>query len=105
MQNLEFLKKINMKKPALFISILIILVIFLSVVKTFISNNVSTSGVLLGKAEEQISNYKLENTLLEEKLYTESSLTTIAIKADKLGYTDKKTDFVLTNQYPVAYKQ
>ena len=94
-----------MRKPALLISILIIIVITLSVVKTFISNNVSTSGVLLGKAQEEISTYKLENTLLAEKLYTESSLTSIAVKADKLGYIDKKTDFVLTNQYPVAYKQ
>lgn len=94
-----------MKKPALFITVLILSILILSVVRTFISNNVSTSGVLLGKAQEQIDKYKLENTLLEEKLYTQSSLTSIAVKADKLGYTDKKTDFVLTNQYPVAFKQ
>lgn len=94
-----------MKKPALIITILMFLVITLFVVRIFVSNNISTSGAILGKVSQEINNYKFENTILSEKLYTASSLTIIASKAYDLGYTDSKTDFVLNNQLPVALKQ
>lgn len=94
-----------MKKPYLTILILIFLVGVLSVVRIYISNNISTSGQLLGKAEEEINSLKLQNTLLSEKLYQQSSLTFVFSKAKDLGYTDSKTDFVLDNKLPVAIKQ
>lgn len=94
-----------MKKPALIITTLVLTIITLSVVKIFVSNRIATSGVVLGKVQEDLSRYKLENTILSEKLYTLSSLTNLASKAYDLGYTDSKTDFVLSNQVPVAIKQ
>lgn len=94
-----------MKKPALIITSLFILILALSVIKIFVSNRIATSGVVLGKVQEDLSKYKLENYTLSEKLYTLSSLTNIASKAYDLGYTDSKTDFVLNNQVPVAIKQ
>jgi hypothetical protein len=95
----------SMKKPALFIGSLMILVLVLSVVKIFISNRVATSGVLLGIIQEQAASLKTENVLLSEKLYTESALTNIDSEAEKQGYVEPKSDFVLSGQMPVAYKQ
>lgn len=94
-----------MKKPALIITLLFILILVLSIVKIFVSNSVATSGVVLGKVQEDLSKYKLENYILSEKLYTLSSLTNIASKAYDLGYTDSKTNFVLNSQVSVAIKQ
>ena len=74
---INFLKKINMKKPALIIVFLVILILGLSVVKTFASNRISTSGSVLGSMEEKISYYPIENTMLDEKLYSLSSLTNL----------------------------
>lgn len=94
-----------MKKPALIITTLVLLIMSLSVIKIFVSNRIATSGVVLGKVGEDLSRYRLENTILSEKLYTLSSLTNIASKAYDLGYADSKTDFVLNNQVPVAIRQ
>ncbi len=94
-----------MKKPTLIITSLVLLIIGLCVVKIFVSNRIATSGVVLGKAQEELSRYRLENSILSERLYTLSSLTNIASKAYDLGYTDTKTDFVLNNQVPVAIRQ
>jgi hypothetical protein len=94
-----------MKKPVLLISILLIGVFVLSIVRIFVSNNVATSGVALGKIEEETQKYKLENSMLSDKLYTYASLTNIYSKAYALGYTDKKSDYVIKQQVSVALKQ
>ena len=94
-----------MKKPAVIIGILIITVLVLSIFKTFVSNRISTSGTVLGAIEEKINGYKTENALISEKLYALSSLTSISEKADKLGFIEGKSSFVLTNPVPIALKQ
>ncbi len=94
-----------MKKPALIITSLLLVIFTLSVVKIFVSNRIATSGVVLGKTQENLLRYGLENATLSEKLYALSSLTNIASKAYDLGYTDSKTDFVLNSQVSVAIKQ
>lgn len=94
-----------MKKPALTIKVLILTVIILFVVKIFVSNKLAISGVALGKIQEEISAYKLQNTLLSEQYYEASSLTNLDEKASKLGYTEQGSDFVLNGQLPVALKQ
>jgi len=94
-----------MKKPILTITILISIILILSVVKIFVSNRIATSGVFLGKIEEEINSYKTQNAQLSEKIYTLSSLTNVSQKALQLGYIDQKTDFVLNTQVPVAFKQ
>jgi len=99
------LKGINMKKAILSIGILTLIVFGLSIVRIYISNQVATSGVLLGQIQEQSNSYKMENIQLAENLYTKSSLTNIADEALKDGYIEQKTDFVLNGQVPVAYKQ
>jgi hypothetical protein len=94
-----------MKKAVLSIAVLVLIVFGLSIVRIFISNQVATSGVVLGQIQQQVESYKMENIILAENLYTKTSLTTISEQAEKQGFTAQKTDYVLSGQLPVAYKQ
>lgn len=94
-----------MRKPAFVIGFLVIAILALSVVKTFASNRISTSGPALFAIEDKINFYKTENTLLSEELYSLSSLTNVLSKANSLGFVKEKTSFVLTNPIPIALKQ
>lgn len=94
-----------MKKHSLIIGILLFTILVLSVVRIFISNNVSTSGVVLGKIQEDIDKYKFQNSIIAEKLYLTASLTNISNKAYDSGYIDSKKELVLNKQVPVAIKQ
>lgn len=91
-----------MKKSVLLIFVLIFAVIILSVIRTYVSNNIATSGVTLSLVEEKISRLKTENAVLSQKLYENSSLTSVASKASVLGFIDSKTSFVLNSGLPVA---
>ena len=94
-----------MKKPALLILSLALTIVVLSIVKTYISNNIATSGVALSEVEQKIDGIKTENSLLSQKLYSYSSLTSIYEKAEKLGFVRNTKSFVLTSQYPIAVRQ
>jgi cell division protein FtsL len=94
-----------MKKPALTIGFLLFVILALSLVKIFVSNGISTSGVVLSDVSDRINNYKVENVLLSEKLYSLSSLTNVLDKANSLGFVEAKSSFVLTNPIPIALKQ
>lgn len=94
-----------MKKPIIFTGILILILFTLSIVRIYISNQVATSGVVLGKIQTEIDSYKMQNLILAEKLYSESSLTYLASEASKKGFVDQSSKFVLNGQVPVAYKQ
>ena len=93
-----------MKKPAFLIILLILIIISLAIVRTFVSNNVATSGVALGRIQTQIEDYKLQNSVLAEKLFGLSSLTNLAQKAYDLGYTEEESSLVLSQKLPVALK-
>jgi cell division protein FtsL len=94
-----------MKKPVLIIGFLIIAILALSVVKTFVSNRISTSGSTLGAISDRINAYKIENTLLSEQLYSLSSLTNVLTKANSLGFVEGNSKFVITYPIPIAIKQ
>lgn len=87
-----------------FIGWLIIVVVLLSFMRVVVSNRISTSGVVLGKLNDQVQNLKIENDLLEEKLLTMSSLTNIASEAAKLGFSEKTDSLVLSNNLPIAQR-
>lgn len=91
-----------MNKSTLLIFVLILAVVVLSVVRTYVSNNIATSGVTLSLVEEKVSVLKTENAVLAQKLYENSSLTNVASKASTLGFVDSKTSFVLNSGLPVA---
>jgi cell division protein FtsL len=94
-----------MKKYQFIIKTLVILVLLLGGARVVVSNSISTSGIALGEINEEISEYKLKNDILSEKLLTLSSLTAIASEAAKLGFTYKSESYVLTNPIPIAVRQ
>lgn len=94
-----------MKKPQLILTFLFIITVALSITRIFVSNTIATSGVVLQDVTQARDSLRLENSLLSQRLYEDSSLTNISEKATKIGYTDKKTDFVLSTSVPVAIKQ
>lgn len=95
-----------MKKPALIIVFLLGIIITLSIVKAILYNRLSTSGVFVGKVEDEIGYYKTQNSILSEELLTSSSLMNIAAKASELGFTDKGSSLlVLKTSRPLAVKR
>ena len=94
-----------MGKPTLTIGFLIVAILALSVVKIFVSNRILASGTALGDVGDRINAYKIENTLLSEKLYSLASLTSISASAEDLGFVEEKARFVLANPIPIALKQ
>lgn len=84
---------------------LILVTIVLTIVRIVVANSISTSGVELGKINENVNSYKLENYILSEKLLEQSSLSAIASEAAKLGFADTSDSFVLNNPLPIALKQ
>jgi len=93
-----------MKKPSLFISVIVLTIVVLSIIQITVSNNLSTEGVALGKLEDEISVYKKDNYLIREKLLVVSSLTNVASKSENLGFTEDKFRIILTPSFVVAIK-
>lgn len=94
-----------MKKPVLALSIIILIIIALSVTRVVFSNGMSTSGVALDQIQTEISVYKIQNTILKEKLLSMTSLDYIASKASVLGFVESKTNISLNRSIPLAIKQ
>ena len=94
-----------MKKSVLLIVFLIGTIIALSIVKTYVSNNIATSGVMLVKMEQAIGSLKTENALIAEKLYKDASLTSVYEKADKIGYVKNSPFYVVNSKFPIAARQ
>ena len=69
------------------------------------ANQISTTGAELGALQQQVDNYKRENTILQEQLLEASSLTSIAGAAAQLGFIDAKTQISFTAPLPLALKQ
>lgn len=93
-----------MKKPYTVITILLGLVIVLSVGRVFMHNMLSTSGIFVSRAEQEINSYKTQNAILSEELLTASSLTSIAQKAQETGFTDENTLMVIKTSSSLAVK-
>ena len=86
-------------------TLLIAIIIALSIVQTVLSNIFSTSGVAMSRLYKEIQAYKIENAKISEKLFAESSLSNIESKAKKLGFSDGKSQFVLSTSLSLASKQ
>jgi hypothetical protein len=59
---------------------------------------------MLGETEEKLTKLKTENAILSQKLYEETSLTSIEKRAQKVGYVDSKTTLVISSKLPIAAK-
>lgn len=94
-----------MKKPFLFLGSLFLLILLLSVVQVIVSNRLSTTGMALGKLQDDISQYKKENAILREKVLVASSLDHIASAAAELGFTQTKSYVFLSAPLPIALQR
>jgi len=93
-----------MKKSYIIMTFLLGLTIVLSVGRAVLSNTLSTSGIFVSKAEQEINSYKTQNVILSEKLLTASSLTNIIEKAKASGFTDEKALMVIKTSGPLAVR-
>lgn len=93
-----------MRKYKLILKFLILIAFFLAMGRVVVSNLISTSGVELGRLNEETALIKTENDSLREELFSKSSLENIASEAAKIGFTDKKENFVLTSPLPIAVR-
>lgn len=93
-----------MKKPIIFVTFLVLSILFLSVVQVVVSNSLSTSGLELAKMQKEIAVLQKENYILSEELLFESSLTRIASQAGELGFVDSKAEIYLSTPLPIAVK-
>jgi cell division protein FtsL len=94
-----------MKKHRIFLFFLILIFFSLAIVRLVVCNNISTSGTVLGRVNEETLKYETENTMISEKVLHLSSFSVIYEKADKLGFQSKKTAFTVANSLPIALKQ
>lgn len=93
-----------MKKAYVMILFLLGLIAALSIGKAVFHNMLSTSGIFVGKAEQEINFYKTQNAILSEELLTASSLTNIIEKARESGFINKNSLMVLKASKPLAVK-
>lgn len=94
-----------MKKPITSIAVLVLIVISLALIRTFVANNIATSGVMLSDLEQKISNMKTENAVIAEKLYSQAALSNISSKAIEQGFASSKESIVVSSSQPVAFKK
>lgn len=83
---------------------LIFTTLLLALGRVVVSNIISTSGTELGRINEKIATIRIQNESLKQEFFTKTSLENIASEAAKLGFTDKKENFVLTSPLPVALR-
>ena len=93
-----------MKKAYLLTISLVGLAVLLSVAKAVLQNSLSTSGIYLSKAQQEINYFKTQNAILSEKLLTASSLATIISKASESGFTVGNNMMVIKTSVPLAAK-
>lgn len=94
-----------MKKPTFIVFIILFLIVTLSLGRVVVSNNLSTTGAALLKIENRLNLYKIENTMLREKLLRVTSLSHISSESSQLGFVQSKNSFTLTKPLPLAIKQ
>jgi cell division protein FtsL len=82
-------------KSLLFTTLIILIIDGLWSFQIYENNELSTKGVELAKIEDQIKNIKLENSLLSEQLYRESSYAVIASKAAAMGFTENANNHTI----------
>lgn len=91
-----------MKKPVLILGILFIIIGILFGVRTVASTRITTSGLELGRIQDATHEYKTQNTILKEKIFSLSSLTQVSEAASKEGFVEGKSTFAVSGARPIA---
>ncbi len=91
-----------MKKPVLFIILNLTVIIGLSIAQVVAANSISTTGIELGKIQDQTTKLQKQNEILKEQVLTLSSLTSIASRAGSMGFEEGKSTLVISQPLPIA---
>lgn len=91
-----------MKKPIIFFTSVIMMVVILSVVQVVVSNSLSTTGIELSKIQKKRAFFARENAILRERLLTSSSLIYVASRAGELGFVEEKERMFINQAIPIA---
>jgi len=91
-----------MKKPVLFIILNLVVIITLSIVQVVAANSISTTGIELGKIQDQTLAIQKKNEVLKEQVLTLSSLTSISSRAASMGFVEGKSTLVISQPLPLA---
>lgn len=94
-----------MKKTLLLLGSMLMIIFVLSIVQVIASNRLSTTGLTLGKLQDEIHRYKTENAMLRETVLEASSLTHIASAAGTLGFVEAKTHVYVGAPQPIAVQR
>lgn len=94
-----------MKKSHIIIIFLLGLIVSMSMIKGIVYNRLSTSGVFVGRVEDEIVYYKTQNAKLLEELLISTSLINIASKATEAGFVNDDSLMVLKTSNSLAVKQ
>lgn len=94
-----------MRIPVLVLIVLFAAVGILTGVRSVVSSRITTSGLELGKIQDQTAGYKTQNVILKEKIFSLSSLTHVSETASKDGFVESKEAFAVTAARPIARRQ
>ncbi len=95
-----------MTRSNIILVVAIVGTVCLSLVQIIFSSAFATDGIELTKLQTAQATLETENSLLRERVYTASSLTTIVAEAEKMGYTeDEKSRLILSSPLPIALNQ
>jgi len=78
------------------------MILGLSIAQASMANQISTTGSELVSLQQQVKDYKRDNTILQEQLLEASSFTNLEKKAQKLGFVEAKTPEYLNAPLPLA---
>jgi len=92
-----------MQKTFRIFKILISILIFLGLFQVVVSNQLATAGEKLTQIDEKIRGLENENERLKREIAISSSLTTIAEKAEEIGFL-KVENFLYLTEEPFAFK-
>src|SRR5579864_9554095 len=90
--------------PRVIIAIVYLCVLILAVFQITVSNMFATGGIDLDSMQKKIAVYKKEDLILSQKIYSQSSLFTIASEAATMGFVPEKSSIFLPTALPIALK-
>jgi hypothetical protein len=93
-----------MNRSILILILLVGLALVLSIGKAILQNTLSTSGIFVSQAKQEIDYYKTQNAILSEELLTASSLSIIAREAEKAGFVGASNQFVLKTSHSLSLR-
>jgi cell division protein FtsL len=94
-----------MKKTRILTGITLLTIISLTLVRVFVANSLSTTGIELGDIQVRIEEYKKQNNILKVEVLKAASLQNIAKSASLSGFTNAKSFVYVDTNLPIAMKQ